>query len=235
MGLLDFFRKKEKEKSENKKKKSDFRKAMEDQKSERTVSIQKSESLNIPKEEIYSPTFEHPLLTMQDKLVRIEELYRSLNERVEKQLATKEDVRVLASKEDVRVLANKEDLKDIEEKISESLEKSESIIGGLDNLERKIGLLEQKKQDLSERIDSTTYELTKDLGELEEVEKTINLLEADKKILDILKSKKLSTIELSEELGYTRQYLWGRLKRMQDQDLVESFKEGRQTKYRTKE
>lgn len=205
MGLIDWF--KGIKKSE---KKSELKKSFE--KSERTLTIQKSEDLN-PPPEIYSPTVEHPLLTIQDRISKLEEIYRSMNEKIDKKLATKED------SESIRLL------------VGQNLDKSEQIMGNLDNLDKKLVLLEGTKGELTRKIDTSTYELTQDLGKLQQVERSIKLLEADKRILEALGRDELSTIELSAKVGYTRQYLWGRLKQMQDDGLVTSFKTGRQTKY----
>jgi uncharacterized membrane protein len=206
MGLFDWFKK-------DKKERSGLRKAFEEKReSERTVTIQKSESLPAM-EHVYTPTVEHPLLSIQDKMTKLEEIYRSLNEKVDKKLATKEDVTEMRGM------------------LSESLEKSESIMGGINDLDKKIVLFEGRKSELTRKIDTSNYELTQDLGELKQVERTLKLLEADKKVLGVLDSGELSTIELSEKVGYSRQYLWGRLKQMENNGLVKSFKTGRQTKY----
>jgi len=136
-----------------------------------------------------------------------------ISEKIDKKVATREDT------DELKVL------------VGQTLDKSNDIIGNITNLDRKLALLDGKKEELTRKIDTSTYELTQDLSNLQNVERSIKLLEADKKILEVLGDKELSTIELSEKLSYTRQYLWGRLKQMQADGLVTSFKSGRQTKY----
>jgi len=52
-----------------------------------------------------------------------------------------------------------------------------------------------------------------------------------KQLLDTLRKNPSSTIELTTKLGFTRQYIWERLKTLQTAGLVTKVKKGRQTKY----
>jgi uncharacterized membrane protein len=201
MGLIEWIGKRVKRKEKKK------------QKSERTKTVTKSESLGLEGEKVYSPSIEHPLLTIQDRIARLEEIYRSLNEKIEHKVATREDV------EKVRVIVENNSIKE------------DAILGRVKDLKGELARLEEKKRELTRKVDVSTEELTQNLRELKSVEESIDLLETDKKVLDALKERDSSTIELSESLGYTRQYLWGRLKHLQTAGLVESKKVGRQTKY----
>ena len=211
MGLREWLKKKfGKRKSE----KSELRKAFEKKrKSERTVTLRKSESLPMPEQVVYSPAVEHPLLTIQDKISRLEEIYKGLSERIERRVATKEDV------------------KEVKELIKEGLEKEENILVGINKLDDRMEQLERKKRELTQKVSTKSQELAEDVKQLEKVERELLLLETDKKILETLSREPLSTIELSEKLGYTRQYLWSRLKEMEKHGLIKKRREGRKTKY----
>lgn len=172
---------------------------------------EKSESLYPP--DTMTPPVEHPLLTIQDKVSRLEEIYRHLDEKVE-------------------LLATKEDAAEIKEMVSEGLVRGDDLIGMVSGIEERIRSLQEQKRELTHKIDASTMELTQNIGEVNRVERELELLRIDKKIVDSLKDEEMSTIELSKRLGYTRQHLWGRLKQLQEEGLVKSFKVGRQTKYR---
>jgi len=201
MGLLDWFRRIKKGRVETIEKIG---------KSESSGLNSKSES---SQESMLVPPVEHPLLTIQDKISKLEEIYRRLDEKVD-QLATREDA---------------EEIKDM---LSESLERGGDLAAVVSRIEERVEFLQEQKRELTRKIDVSTVELTQNLERLSRVEKELELLKIDQDILNSLKEQEMSTIELSKKLGYTRQHLWGRLKRLQEAGIVESFKEGRQTKYR---
>ncbi|MCD6523023.1 MAG: winged helix-turn-helix transcriptional regulator [Candidatus Diapherotrites archaeon] len=180
---------------------------------EQTIAL---ESLNAPEQRVYSPAVEHPLLTIQDRISKLEELYRSINEKLD---VIGED------------MAKKHDLEDIKALINEDIVKEDRILSGIVDINDRIRELEERKAELTRQIDNTTRQLTQDITELTHVEQTIELLEADKKILDALAKEELSTLELVDRVGYTRQYIWERLKALQEAGYVRSIKKGRRTKY----
>ena len=180
---------------------------------EQTIAL---ESLNAPEQRVYSPAVEHPLLTIQDRISKLGELYRSINEKLD---VIGED------------MAKKHDLEDIKALINEDIVKEDRILSGIVDINDRIRELEERKAELTRQIDNTTRQLTQDITELTHVEQTIELLEADKKILDALAKEELSTLELVDRVGYTRQYIWERLKALQEAGYVRSIKKGRRTKY----
>lgn len=201
MGLLDWFRRIRKGRVET----------VEEPKGRESYGPNvKSESLQ---DSMLVPPMEHPLLTIQDKISKLEEIYRRLDEKVER-------------------LATKEDADEIKDMLSESLERGGDLAAVVSRIEERVEFLQEQKRELTRKIDMSTTELTQNLDRLGRVERELELLKIDRDILESLREREMSTIELSQKLGYTRQHLWGRLKRLQKNGMVECFKEGRQTKYR---
>jgi biotin operon repressor len=160
-------------------------------------------TLKEPSSQVYAPTVEHPLLSIQDKMSKLEEIYRRLEEKV----------------------ATRQDIAELRELMREGVSKEDSIIRGIEGIDRKIMELHQRKEVLAKKIDVSGEELVK-------VEKELEVLEADKKIINLLSEGDYSTIEIAAKIGYTRQYIWGRLRAMEEGGKVQSLKVGRQTKYK---
>ncbi len=178
-----------------------------------TITMPKTE---IPAQQIMTPNVEHPLLTIQDRMVRLEEIYRGLNDKI----------MVIDGK-----VATKHDIEDVKGLIGDDLDKGERVLAGIDNISLDILALRAEKEDLSHTIATSSRDIETRKKRLTKVEEQIGLMECDDKILDALGSSDLSTIELAEKLGFTRQYVWERLKELSKVNKVKSVKKGRQTKY----
>ena len=177
-----------------------------------TEQLLQKDIMEMPEQRIISPTVEHPLLSIQDKLSKVEELTRIINERLIN-LDTK--------------VATKEEIKELGKTVKDE---GDRIVGTID--ERLTGLYE-KKAELTRQLDMSTHQFTNQLTHLTQIEGNIQLLEADKKILRSLKDKAKSTLELSKDVKFSRQYLWNRLKELEDEGYVEKIKSGRRIKYKT--
>jgi DNA-binding transcriptional ArsR family regulator len=174
---------------------------------EGAISLEKLES---PKTKVLSPPVEHPLLTIQDRISKLEDIYRQLNEKiasVDQKMATRHDI------DDVKVLIN------------EDLAKGNKILHGIDSIDSKVDILRKAREELTHDITTSRRKLTR-------VDASLTLLESHQKILAELRSKSQSTVELHRKLGFTRQYLWNRLKELENAGIVEKFRDSRQTKYR---
>lgn len=169
--------------------------------SERLVVLTSAAALDVP-QKTYSPTVEHPLLSIQDRISKLEELYRGLNLKV----------------------ATKQDASDIKNMLEFNTAKVEGVAGKVKSMDEKLDSLQERKRQL-------TRQLTHQQEELEEVEEEIGLLDADKKILGLLSEGEVSTMEIADKLSFTRQYVWARMKELTNSGKVTSVKRGRQTKY----
>ncbi len=219
MGVLDFILKK--------KKKTNKKQAVEDAKLEQTISNtyqQKNsskdalmmESIAVEQPQVYSPSVEHPLLTIQDRMTKLEEIYKSLNDRII----------IIDGK-----VATKQDVDDLKSMLHEDLMQGDRMLSGIENLGNRLDSLRKVRDELTRQVDTSKDELTRKETVLDQVKTEIELMECDEKILEALSKGDASTIELSEKLDLTRQYIWGRLKELQSADYVKSVKSGRQTKY----
>ncbi|MBN3037319.1 MAG: winged helix-turn-helix transcriptional regulator [Candidatus Diapherotrites archaeon] len=170
-----------------------------------------------PEEQVYSPTVEHPLLTIQDRISKLEETYRSMSHKIDNI--------------DVKV-ATKYDIDELKAIMSEEVMKDDKILDSVTSIDQKIDLLGELKRQLTRQIGQTTNELTHELTQLTHVETGLELLAAHKQLIDALEAEPLSTIELTKRIGFTRQYLWERIKELKDAGYVRSIKQGRQTKYK---
>lgn len=217
MGLLDFLKKKRKAKPpENDE--SELKKALsekyEQEDGERKTLMLGNMSIEEPK--VYSPTVEHPLLTIQDRLARIEETYRALNERII----------IIDGK-----VATKQDIDDLKAMVHEDLSQGDRILGEITDLGGRLTGLRKTKEELTRQVDESTRKVTRNVEVIKKIDEEIELLECDQKIVDSLKERDKSTIELAKDIGLTRQYIWGRLKELQQGGYVKSVKKGRQTRY----
>lgn len=225
MSFLDGILKKFRKKNVSEMNHDELKKVMKDRAKKMSVErpsrpkVQRSmtlESFEQPAPKVYSPSIEHPLLTIQDKLAGLEESYRRIYEKVEsidERVATGQDM------EEIRAL------------LHEGLVKEEEIIHGIDGINAKMNSYEEQKVTLEQRIEASTDQLTQDINRLGEIHDKIELLDADKKIMEYLTTTEYSTIELSEKLDLSRQYVWERLKELASAGFVDSKKVGRQTKY----
>lgn len=177
-----------------------------------TVSIQKESE----DEKVYSPSVQHPILSIQESISRLEELYRRIEDNtriIEENMATQKDAKEIKSSLDEE--------RDYEKELGEKI----------DNLGKKIETLKRERDEITEEIEESKSKMTRKMGELTKVDKKIELLEADRRIIKALSESSMSTIELSEDLDYTRQYIWERLKELKENEIVKSEKKGRKTKY----
>ena len=166
---------------------------------------------------VYSPAVEHPLLTIQDRISKLEDIYRSLNDKLA----------VIDGK-----VATKTDVGEIKALVHDDLLKGDMVLMGIDRLGDRLESLRKVRNELTRQVDETTRQLTRKEELLESVGSEIELLECDQNILNALKTADKSTIELAKELSLTRQYIWGRLRELQLLGYVSSVKKGRKTKYR---
>lgn len=180
---------------------------------EQTISLNKLET---PEQQVFSPPVEHPLLTIQDRISKLEALYRSINEKLS---FINEN------------MAKKGDIDEIKAIMNEDIVKEDKILSGIKGINEQLKTLERRRIELTRQVDDTTRQLTQNIAELTHIERTIELLEADKKIIDALSHEELSTLELVKRVGYTRQYIWERLKALQSAGYVKSIRYGRRTKY----
>ena len=217
MGLLDFLKKKRKkeppENDESELKKALSSKYEQDAGDQKTLAL---ERMVIEEPRVYSPTVEHPLMTIQDRLARIEESYRSLNDRIV----------IIDGK-----VATKQDIDDLKAMVHEDLSKGDRILGEIDNLGDRMTGLRHAKDELTRQVDETKRKVTRQVETLKQIDEEIELVECDQKIVDALKEGDKSTIDLAKDIGLTRQYIWGRLKELQANGYVKSIKKGRQTRY----
>lgn len=165
---------------------------------------------------VYSPAVEHPLLTIQDRISKLEDIYRSLDDKLV----------IIDGK-----VATKQDVEGIKAMVHDDLVKGDMVLKGIDGLEERLDGLRKVRAELTRQVDETTRQLTRKAETLDKVDGEIELLECDQRIMDALKSSDKSTIELAKELALTRQYIWGRLKELQALGYVELIKRGRKTKY----
>lgn len=220
MGLLDFLFKKSKKKGDKMElESSELKKSLgeryeQDSGSEKTVILEKMVSEE-PK--VYSPAVEHPLLTIQDRISKLEEIYKSLNDKIV----------VIDGK-----VATKQDIDDLKAMVHEDLARGGDILAGIEGLGDRLESLRKVRSELTRQVDASRDELTRKVDTLDQIDKEIELLECDQKIIESLKQGDKSTIELSKELGLTRQYIWGRMKALQAGKYVKSVKKGRKTKYK---
>ncbi len=155
-------------------------------------------------------------IAMYEKIVKIEEISRILEEKldiIEKMMATKEDSRRIV------------------EILNKSNEKQGNIDEKLSEIKEMIANLRKLKAEFTGQLTETTRQLTQLTEAKAEIDKNIELLEAHKKILEALKLGPKSSIDLARELGYTRQYIWERLQELKTSGYVNSRKEGRKTVY----
>ena len=158
----------------------------------------------------------HPLLTIQEKITQLEEMYKGIDDKL-----------VLLDGK----VATKRDVSDIKGLFREDLEKEDRILEGVASLHGKLKFLDTRRRDLIRQVDKTTRQLTRQQDELTKVDEARSLLNIDQKMLNLLETKDYSTIELGKELGLSRQYLWQRLKSLEDAGHVRSVKKGRKTQY----
>ncbi|RLG69010.1 MAG: hypothetical protein DRO11_08325 [Methanobacteriota archaeon] len=179
----------------------------------KTVTLSKMET---PSQQVVSPAVEHPLLTIQDRMSRLEEIYRSMNDKMT----------VLDGK-----VATKRDIEDVKSLIGDDLDKGDQVLHGIDALSLDIISLRAEKDTLNQTIEMSAREIEEKRKRLTTVESQIERMECDDKIIQALEGGDMSTIELAEKLGFTRQYVWERLKELSSSGAVKSIKKGRQTKY----
>jgi biotin operon repressor len=189
---------------------SQLKKALESRYTEEegrsTVTLTK---MDTPSHQMFTPAVEHPLLTIQDRISKLEETYRSLSERL--------------MSVDVKV-ATKHDIEDVKHLLNTGLKNDDRVLGGIDDLSASIDKLKQEREHLTKSIETSSKQLA-------QVDQTLQQLECDEKITNALASGDMSTIELAEKLGFTRQYVWERMKSLTTAGKVSSVKRGRQTKY----
>jgi biotin operon repressor len=130
-----------------------------------------------------------------------------------------------------RKVATKRDIEDVKELIHDDLDKGSQVIQGIDNLSLDILALRAEKETLDHTIEMSAREIEEKRKRLNTVKSQIERMECDDKIIQALKLGGMSTIELAEKLGFTRQYVWERLKELSNSGAVKSIKKGRQTKY----
>ncbi len=214
MGILELiFRGKHKAEEESELKKSLAGRVSEEDAGRKALLL---EDINVKEPKMYSPAVEHPLLTIQDRISKLEDIYRSLNGKLS-EMNTK--------------IATKQDIKEVKALVSQDILNGEQVIAGIDSLGSRLEKLRTAREVLTRQVDETTRQLTRKAETLSKVDKEISLLECDQNILNALGGGDKSTIELAKELSLTRQYIWGRLKELQAAGYVKSIKKGRKTKY----
>jgi len=174
------------------------------------------ERLEQPRTEILMPAVEHPLLSIQDRISKIEELYRRIDGKLD-QLDTK--------------VATKEQVEEVKSLIHEDMAKGDQVLANLSDLEGKIGHLRLARAQIKRKVASTQDQLTHELTHLGSVNSKLTLLESHKKILNVISKHSLGAAEVAQKLGYTRQYVWNRLKELEEQKVVGHKKDGRQVTY----
>jgi len=219
MGLLGFlFKKNKKKEGEKEAERSELKKAfvkgyaVED--SGRKAVLLENMLSEEPK--LYSPAVEHPLLTIQDRISKLEDIYRSLN-----------DLLVVIDGK----VATKQDIESIKALVHDDLQKGDLMLMGIGQLGERLDSLRKVRNELTRQVDETTRQLTRKAETLEKIDGEIELLECDQKIIAALEGEDKSTIELAKDLSLTRQYIWGRLKELQALGYVNPIKRGRKTKY----
>ncbi|MCK4327211.1 MAG: winged helix-turn-helix transcriptional regulator [Candidatus Diapherotrites archaeon] len=220
MGMFDFLRKKSKKtKAKPTLEESELKKTLSKRHEQKNTpeATMLMESMEVQAPRVYSPAVEHPLLTIQDRISKLEEIYKSMNDRVI----------VIDGK-----VATKQDIDDLKAMVHEDISKGDRVLVGIDGLGDKLEDLRATRGELTRQVDTSRHELTRQVKALDEIDEKIDLLECDEKIINALGESELSTIGLAEEIGLTRQYIWGRLKALQAAGYVESVKSGRKTKYR---
>ncbi len=163
-----------------------------------------------------SESSDKSIIGVYEKLAKIEEILRIIDERLlllDGKVATREDSRAIM---------------DI---LSENSKNQDKFLSKLDEINLKLDVLSKVREKIDESIEKTE----KHLDELKETEKKVRvqmeLLETHKRIIEKLSERPMSTIELANSLGYTRQYVWERLQELKSAGYVDSRKEGRKTLY----
>ena len=219
MGLFDFLHTKKKPKKKAKLEDSELKKELSTRHEQKNnhESAMLMEEIGVQSPRVYSPTVEHPLLTIQDRMSKLEEIYKSINDRI-----------ILMDGK----IATKQDIDDLKAMVHEDISKGDRVLIGIENLGGKIENLKKARDDLTRQVDASKEELTRKVEAIDAIDEKIEMLECDEKIVEALRGKEMSTIGLAEEIGLTRQYIWGRLKELQKAGYVESVKTGRKTNYR---
>ena len=157
-----------------------------------------------------------PLLAIYEKLARIEEITRIIDERLV----------LLDSK-----VATREDSKEIKEILIENSKNQRDLDSKLQEIDKLIRELKNKEKTYSTALEMATSQINEIKKEKEEISKRIELLEAHKRILELLKEKPRSSLEIAKDLGFSRQYVWERLQELKTAGYVDSRKEGRKNIY----
>ena len=219
MGLFDFLKAKDKkQKQKPEPVESELKKALSERTEQRnsaenTVMM---ETLEVEAPKVYSPAVDHPLLTIQDRISKLEEIYRTMSDRIV----------IMDGK-----VATKQDIDDLKAMVHEDLARGGDILTGIDNLGGQLGELKKARAELTRQVDTSKEQLTRQVDTLEKIDQKIELLECDQRIIEALREGGMSTIGLASKIGLTRQYIWGRLKALQKAGYVKSVKTGRKTKY----
>jgi uncharacterized membrane protein len=216
MGFLDFVFKKKKEKTAPER--PELKKAMPE-KYEQSDGARKMVSLakmSTEEPKMYSQAFEHPLLTIQDRISKLEETYRSMNDKLG----------VINAK-----VATKDDVNELRGMVKDDIATGDKILDRVEGIDSRLSGLRKARDELTRQVDVSAKRLTQHSETLRKVDEEITLLECDQRIIDSLRNGDRSTIELSSQIGLTRQYIWGRLGELAKAGYVKSVKSGRQTKY----
>ncbi len=155
-------------------------------------------------------------LALYDKIVRIEEISRIIEEKldlIEKTMSTREDSRQI-----IDILRS-------------GAQTQSNINNRLEDIDEKIESLRKLRSQFTGQLTETTRQLTELTKEKTIIDRNLRLLEAHKRILESLKAARKSSTDLSKELGYSRQYIWERLQELKASGYVNSTRVGRKTVY----
>ncbi len=156
------------------------------------------------------------LLSVYEKLAKLEEITRIIDERI----------MILDAK-----VATKDSIKEISDILLRISDKNENIFMKIDSINDKLSYLRELRNDIDYKIETTKKEINALENVKNKVDMELELLEAHKKIIDALSQNPSSTIDLAKKLGYTRQYVWERLQELKRVGYVDVKKEGRKTVY----
>ena len=155
-------------------------------------------------------------IPLYEKLAKIEEILRVVDDRLvilDAKVATRDDTR---------------ELKGI---LLDSNNKSDSISQKIDNIQERLSFLLRKKDEL-DKLEQQGEKIMKIAEKRKKiVENEIKLIESHYNIIDKLKSGPKTTKELALLLNFTRQYIWERIKELEEIGLVKQKKKGRKTYY----
>ncbi|GEM_PF-4351979 len=156
------------------------------------------------------------LLAIYEKIAKIEEILRIIDDRLV----------ILDAK-----VATKDEMRDIRQILAETNQNKADLSEKLSLINQKIDILAAKREELS-KLESESKHLAESFNkEAKKVEKTLKILESHRKILEALRNGEKSTIDLANELGFTRQYVWERLQELKSAGFVDQKKKGRKTVY----